>query len=377
MPVKPTLPVTVRASALNYVGGPVALQGTPTKIARPGADMAEGHWVDSPLGTYPVTAQSRNYEENITDVYTEWVSLGSNQNDPDAHIVETDGSGDINVVGVNCSNIQVVTSGLTDGIAMTVFSSAYGIDILRDASHTDDAVRIISTDGASGHSLNIQSANCDAILVDNTGSGISFEAIHQTSPAILIRPTPAGGIVGPGIKLLTSTSPSNDLSVGTIWGQEENGVDALKAGNGVGAGYLSRTISSPCYGRGTDVSVSFVGAGGFSATIDTFSFLTGFEPTTTSNVRVTISGQVTLPAAALATGNTVTIELQDDTLASVVCTTTVSVAQANVAMSLPVTISKIYPVLAGARSFTLKWSGSIDDTEQVQFVGFAEVGTAF
>ena len=161
MATRPTIPISIRAADTIYSTGEPLLVGTPTKISRTGPDIAEGYKVDTAGSPAPVFAQNKNFEDNRTDQWLEWVSNGSDSNTFTSNIVETDSSGDINVNGVNCANAQVSTNGISDGVVIQAFSGSKGLVLLRDGGSVDDGMNIISFDGASGPTVNLQSTNAN------------------------------------------------------------------------------------------------------------------------------------------------------------------------------------------------------------------------
>lgn len=98
MPTKPTT-LDLFATQTNYTTGPAGLIGTLTKIAPPGAEITEGSKANQ-----AAFAQWENYLKNQWTVWLDWVRLGVNTPDEDAHIIETDANGTATISGIAAGN---------------------------------------------------------------------------------------------------------------------------------------------------------------------------------------------------------------------------------------------------------------------------------
>ncbi len=367
MATRPSITVNVRASAANYTTGDPALITTATKIARSGADISEGYKVDTVASPQAVFAQNKNFEDNRNDQWVEWVSLGSSQDDSDTHIVETDSSGDINVLGVNCEDVQVVTDGTTNGITITANSSSKGINLLRDASNTDNGILVTSQDGATGV----------AVEIDVSGNSTGLLVQAQQAPGITVAMTPDGGVLSPHINLNAVTQlPSGTVRAGHIWRETQSGKDDLRCGiHTATPGYIRVTKQAPCYARSSDISnFTISGTSITDAVITTFAFDTDFRPSVGDRVKVTLWGQVRLGSND---ANDITLDVRDTTTAGndVIC----SIQVGNPATGhlgnfhQSATYAQTYNLPAdGARNFDLVWSGDIDGVS-ARFTGWVEI----
>ncbi len=364
MPTKPTIAVTVRASDTNYSGIGNDLDTTPTKIARSGAELALGYVPDSPLGSRPVSAQGVNYDDNVSDQYTEWVKLGSNTADVDAHIVETDSGGDINVIGVNCIDVRVFPNIGTDGIEVTTTGGSKGIEIIQEASSTDFGVAVIASVGTAAPGM-----------YSETRTSVGLQLTHGSSAGLNTTPVVETGAVGPGIKLGSNTLESNDDSVGTIWTREQNSIDNVKMGMGGSAGYPIITKNAPCYARSNSVAFGLTGSVVDQSIGSTFTFKTDQVPQAAGEVLVTIWGRITLSSFQ---DNTVVLKVRDVTAGDVeICEIFIYTLEDSGATLTTIrqsaTISDTYQLpAAGGRTFDLVWTG---DTTGIggTFTGFVEI----
>ena len=365
MPVKPSITVDVRASQAVYTTGPVGLIGKATKIQRAAADVTEGHKVDSPLGTFPVDAQNENYGDNVVDQYALWTSLGSSAASIDTHIVETDSSGDINVVGANALNVRVTPNSGTDGIGVTTSGGSKGLEVIADATSTDYGIAVLSADGATGPSARIETRSTVALDID-----------AGDDPAIRVEMTSNGGAIGPQIKLDANTIEPNDTSAGTIYNKNTGGISNLKTGMGAAGGFVVIAKNSPCYARSTVVS-SF-GLSGIQGNLpigSTFTWKTDMVPQEAAGVLVTIWGKIVLRSQQK---NTTLFEVRDVTAGSVtICDIEIDTVEHAGASQLQVaystTFSDVYALPgAGARTFDFVYTG---DTTGVAgtFSGFVEI----
>ena len=364
MATRPTIPVTIRASDTNYSGLGNDLDTTPTKIQRSGAELALGHVPDSPLGSRPVSAQGVNYDDNVLDQWAKWTSEGSNAAGGDAHIVETNSTGDISVITVNCDEVRVSPNIGSDGIEVTTTGGSKGVEVLQDATSTDYGVAVVAPVGATAPGF-----------YSETRSSVGLQLTHGSVAGLSTQAVSNGGVVGPSIKMTANTIDPTDDSVGTIWNRQENGINNVKMGMGSSGGYPIIAKNAPCYARSGEGNFNLSGSQTNQTIRSNFSFITGQIPQAADQVRVTIWGRVNF---ARAQNNSVTLEVRDKTVGGdpTICT---MVAQSpphttgSVGVNFSVTFSEIYTLpSAGARSFDLVWSGDVSGSDG-NFSGFVEI----
>ncbi len=365
MATRPSITVNVRASDAVYSTGVAALIGKDTKIARSGADIAEGYKVDSGLGTQPVTAQGVNFEHNRNDQWVEWVSFGSSANGGDTHIVETDSGGDINVIGVNCENVRVTPNTGNDGIEVTTSGGSKGLEVLQDATSTDHGVNVTSTVGATAPAY-----------FASTRSNVGMLISHGSLEGISIGATANGGVVGPSISMQSNTISPLDDSVGTIWNQEQNSIENVKMGLGSSAGYILIAKNALCYAKSTTaVAFGLSGTPTDQQILSNFSFQTDFRPQAAAVVRVVLWGRIGLPPNGT---NSVELKVRDKTVGGnpTILSLTIAheaVSGATVFNQWSATFSTQYTLPAsGARSFDLVWDGQVP-TSVGSFHGYVEI----
>lgn len=376
MAVRPTIPIDIRASQANYTTGDPALIGTPTKIARSGADVTEGYKVDTAASPAPVFAQNVNYEDNRNDQWLFWVTQGSDSPTADAHIVETNTGGFINVRGAQITEVSISTNGTDRGITINAFSGSTGILINRDNGHNDPGLRIIGFDGATDPSILVENTNVTGADIQITESGNGANIAHQSGVGLQISGTPDAGNQGPSIKINPSATESSDLSVGTFWNMSVGGIFQMKMGIGAASpGYMMASLNSPCYARSaTVVSFGMVGNASNQPMAADFSFQSGFVPQAAELVKVTIWGKINMPQNE---SSDIFVKVLDRTNAdATICE--INVNNANDATwtvnpGQSTTFSAVYTLpAAGARDFALVWSGSVA-ASQATWTGFAEV----
>jgi hypothetical protein len=363
MATRPSITVNVRASDATYTTGDPALITTATKIARAGADIAEGYKVDTLVSPQAVFAQNKNFEDNRNDQWVEWVSFGSNAAGGDAHIVETDSGGDINVVGVNCSDVRVTPNTGTDGIEVTTSGGSKGLEVLQDATSADHGVNVTSTLGAAAPAF-----------FAGTVSNVGFLVSHGSLAGVSIGSVANGGVIGPNLKLNSNTLDPTDDNVGTFWTREQNSIDNVKMGMGSSAGYPIIAKNAPCYARSGEGSFNLSGSQTDQTIRSTFSFKTDQIPQDSDQVRVTIWGSISLSPSQ---NNTVTLKVRDTTAANVtICNLIIESpphTTGTVSVSQSATFSQTYTLPSfGARSFDLVWTGDVTGSDGT-FRGFVEI----
>ncbi len=365
MATRPSITVNVRASDATYTTGDPALITSATKIARAGPDMSEGYKVDTLVSPQAVFAQNKNFEDNRNDQWVEWVSFGSNAAGGDAHIVETDSTGDINVIGVNCADVRVTPNTGTDGIEVTTSGGSKGVEVLQDATSTDHGVHVTSTLGAAAPAF-----------FASTVSNVGFLISHGSLPGITIGSVPNGGVIGPGLNLSSNTLDPTDDSVGTFWNREQNGIDNVKMGMGSSAGYPVISKNAMCYAKSALApSFGLSGSPTDQQILANFTFETDMVPQEAAKVRVVIWGKIGLPPNGT---NSVELKVRDKTIGGdpTICSITIAheaVSGATVFNQWSATFSTEYTLPAsGQRTFDLVWDGAVP-TSAGTFTGYVEI----
>jgi hypothetical protein len=193
-----TKPATafVHATFATYTVGPFV--GSANKLVVP-TGTGEG-WVPG----QDIDAESANYLLNIVgDWLTNWVLLGSNTADEDAHIVETDATGVASLVRADLGGGAVETDfpltirALNAGAPIPVgaqiaLADAICIDIT-NGSATRAAATIqnngghyaaqLTTNGASGTALFTSNGSGSAVIAVANGAGSGIEATASSGPA--------------------------------------------------------------------------------------------------------------------------------------------------------------------------------------------------
>lgn len=364
MATRPSIAVTVRASDTNYTTGDPVLVATATKIARSGADLAEGYKVDTVASPQAVFAQNKNFEDNRNDQWVEWVSLGSAAAGGDTHIVETDSGGDINVIGVNCVQLNVTPNIGADAIEITVTGGSKGIDVKQDAASTDYGVHVDATVGAAAPAFFAE-----------THSNVGMLVSHGSLEGISIGSVANGGVVGPSISMQSNTISPVDDSVGTIWNQEQNSIKNVKMGMGASAGYPVIAKNAPCYARSSTIlGFALLGSQTDQAIGGTFTFKTDQLPQDSDSVRVTIWGKISLNSNEI---NSVELKVRDVTAGNVeICNLTIANPDSGSGTfeQQSATFSAVYALpAAGARTFDFVWEGDVNGVSSGSFTGFIEI----
>lgn len=114
-----------------YTTGPFI--GQPGKVD-PGIGVAaEGH---RPGANFPTPAEFENYQQDrLTDWTTNWLALGTFDPDPDAHVVETDGTGRAGVHGLDVINtvdeIAMLVTGVNTLVPTALFQCSTGAAVVQ------------------------------------------------------------------------------------------------------------------------------------------------------------------------------------------------------------------------------------------------------
>ena len=363
MATRPTIAVTVRASATNYSTGDPALIPSVTKIARAGPDMIEGYKVDTLISPQAVSAQNKNYEDNVVDQWAEWVSLGSSANGGNTHIVETDSGGDISIQRANCRDVRVAPNTGSDGIEVTTSGGSKGLEVLQDATCTDHGVNVTAVLGAAAPAF-----------FSSTVSSVGMLISHGSIDGLVLGSTANGGIVGPSIRMSSNTIEPINNSVGTLWNREQNSIENLKTGMGSSAGYIIIAKNAPCYARSALVAgFALLGSQTDQVIASSFTWKTDQVPQDNDQVRVTIWGKIGLNSDEV---NTVELKVRDTTAVAEICTLTIANPDngSGVFEQQSATFSAIYTLpAAGARNFDLVWDGVVNGGFSGNFTGYVEI----
>ncbi len=160
MPTKPGTTYT-HATALNFGTGPAA--GQPTKVVDP---------VATTQGFIPgqgVEAESVNYLLHWTGEWlSDWISLGTNAADLDAHIVETDANGTASIAAINAGG----TASTLNAITAVENSGATATTILGTNSSGGVGVAALASGGGVGVSADVFDT-CDGVIGQVRGSGVA------------------------------------------------------------------------------------------------------------------------------------------------------------------------------------------------------------
>lgn len=251
MPTKPVITPYVFSTDTLYTTGPVALQGTATKIALSVAERDEGWKADQKPG-----AQQQNDLSNHVTQWTNWVGLGSNLADVDAHVVETQADGIIRALEV---------------IAGANAQSLSGLGWFGDGDDGDVTIPI-------GTTTLVRDMVYNNLIVDTSGTLDTDGFRVFVKETLTIR----GGILNRGVNGVQGDSGgaggaganSNSIGGGSAGGQGGLG----------GAGTSGTTLTTPGFGNvgGSGGSDGGANAGGFGGTI--------VVPTTTEGSLRTLVG---------------------------------------------------------------------------------------
>lgn len=357
---KPVFSINVRASQTNYTTGPISTQ---TKDPRTAAQITEGYVPDSPLGTFPVPAQSVNFHDNQTDEIGVWVLDGTDQPDSTAHIVETSADGTIDTRRLVAEVSRFVGTASTDAVVITPGSAARGLVLNQDADEIG-AEFIGATGPTSKPTVKIssESSTAEALNIDATiaANGITITAQNAIGVSIGMIET-GGGDVGPNLFLATlSKLPTIATPAGTVWTQQEGGIQNLRAGMQVATpGYVHLSKHAPCYARSAIITSFLLQSTQTDQEVaGSFTWNTNMIPSDASKVRVTIWGQLTQHTNS---ATTATLKVRDTTAGSTtICSITIDSPDSGVGgtSSHSCTISQLYTLPGGGtRTFDLVWSG--------------------
>ena len=157
MPTKP-VDTFFHATDANFTSGPAS--GSPTTAAL--ADPAQGF-----IPGTGVAAETANLPLNICGQWiSNWLSLGSNTADLDAHILETDASGDASIAVINAGG----TAATSGAITAVENSGATATTILGTNSSGGVGVAALASGGGVGMSSDVFDT-CDGVIGQVRGSG--------------------------------------------------------------------------------------------------------------------------------------------------------------------------------------------------------------
>ena len=157
MPTKP-IDIFFHATDATFGSGPAS--GSPTTTAL--ADPAQGF-----IPGTGVAAETANLPLNICGQWiSNWLSLGSNAADLDAHIIETDATGDAAISVINAGG----TAATSGAITAVENSGATATTILGTNSSGGVGVAALASGGGVGMSADVFDT-CDGLIGQVRGSG--------------------------------------------------------------------------------------------------------------------------------------------------------------------------------------------------------------
>lgn len=283
MAVKPSITFVdrIRAQDTNYSTGPVALIGTPTKIAPPGfaapsAQLQEGWKADQkPPG------QWENWADNRVDLWGAWVEQGSTSKLQEAHIKEADALGQVSCAAINAGD----TSSALSGILVRPNSDGDGrTGILGEAKYGQPA-GIFESDDAGVSALVVESpagvtgnSSDPGVLRVNTGL--------QGPPALHIQAENLGPLIWAMDIVQTGDGAGAARMVGgnADPGAALNGAPTLYVQGGADSGAYDGGPAARFFGNASGGDGNVVEIGHFSGSvtgaglrIDTEAFMTGIQ----------------------------------------------------------------------------------------------------
>lgn len=264
MPTKPIVQPEAWATDAVYTTGPFI--GQPQKVVPPGAFAAEGH---RPGSLYPTPAEYENSQQNRITELCRWLFLGTSAPDPDAHVVETNGSGYAGLFGLDITNTVDALSAFTVSSVNTLIPAAY-IECLTGASGlqvnigtaaatavegdtfagTGTGVAAVMTGtlaGGAGLRATADAATAaDALVVDHAGSGRGAVITHTGASGIALRVT--GNTGDAAIEASAAGNQSAIIGTGAGTGIGVIGVSSATAGSVGVYGVLSNNTGAGVYG---------------------------------------------------------------------------------------------------------------------------------
>lgn len=199
MPTKP-LDTFFHATDANFTSGPAS--GSPTTAAL--ADPAQGF-----IPGTGVAAETANLPLNICGQWiSNWLSLGSNTADLDAHILETDASGDASIAVINAGG----TAATSGAITAVENSGATATTILGTNSSGGVGVAALASGGGVGMSADVFDT-CDGVIgqVRGSGAGVTGRVLTGLGTGTAIKGE--GSVIGGSVLDLEfdATNPARGL----------------------------------------------------------------------------------------------------------------------------------------------------------------------
>ncbi len=349
---KPTTPPPEFANLQEYAIDalvPVALQGTDTKVEPITIRIDNGQ-----IPNVPPFAQNENYILNLLTLYAIWVDEGTNSKRKDAHIVETDENGVIQVIAADLGNFVDASTRTLDVIANHLLPNSSHAARFQTSEETDAGAALFQDLTGDGdlRALEVRSSGASTVaatLFDaslgtrpaievkgNNPVGVGLVELNpQRSTAIRVRMTgtplsapavdiqtggasvplvashlsgenPAarfegfdGGAVASAPLLLVPQAydlAGSGAQSGSVWIRKFNDIVDhfnLKAYFGNSTRWFKHTRQAYCYARGEASGVvSSSGDKDTYTSLITFSFPDDLVPDSISTVRCTITGSV-------------------------------------------------------------------------------------
>ena len=198
----PTKPVDTfsHATDANFTSGPAS--GSPTTAAL--ADPAQGF-----IPGTGVAAETANLPLNICGQWiSDWLSLGSNAADLDAHIIETGASGDASISVISAGG----TAATSGAITAVENSGATATTILGANSSGGVGVAALASGGGVGMSADVFDT-CDGVIgqVRGSGAGVTGRVLTGLGTGTAIKGE--GSVIGgPAMDLeFDATNPARGL----------------------------------------------------------------------------------------------------------------------------------------------------------------------
>lgn len=196
MPTKPTHAQYLWATNPTFVDGPAALIGQPTKVDPLGLEADGYHAQENPF------AQWENFTKGIVTDWTEWVRLGTNVADADAHLVETDATGDINCHAINA----VPIGGTGTPLTATAFATGNGA-VVRAAGAFDGLVAFAGTGTSNaGVTGNGGSANGTGVVGFGGGIGVGVHGQANANASAVRGTCLSGGVAIDAVATVASAT---------------------------------------------------------------------------------------------------------------------------------------------------------------------------
>lgn len=231
MPTKPSDVLPHWAKNGVYTVGPFI--GFATKVAIPAGISDEGH---VPGVTNPTSAEIQNQWQQVVYQWVDWVRLGTFDPDADAHLCETDSTGQLGLHGLLVDHLTDSTAATLRGF--TTFAPVVSVEqnvgatgpLLQATGLATTGGPCITADqpgsglglfvshsGASGNAASIQKtgAGGDALDVANLGSGGRAARFRSTGLHDAVEADGSAGSDAP-LRLVPDNDPSTNRP-GQVW----------------------------------------------------------------------------------------------------------------------------------------------------------------